>query len=179
MVCTYSPQKRPIIDIVDINTLTIEQTLDISGRFIDIVDPLWIIASGLDKNIYVLVNNPEATIPDLPQIDEETEEIILVYDVVTDVWSYQIKPMENTFEILGVLPDNGGIFFQNYTPDGREIIQFSSDFQILRKFGLDLGYFQGITLDGSVFFSNGTDYADILVDNVSNYPLLIPPVPQK
>ncbi len=50
--------------------LTIERILDIDGRIADIIRPTWIIGAGLDNKIYVDITNPEATVPNLPPIDE-------------------------------------------------------------------------------------------------------------
>jgi len=36
----------------------------------------------------------------------------------------------------------------------------------------EFGVFLGITLDGDIFFSQGNDYGDILVSNISDYPLI-------
>jgi hypothetical protein len=166
MACTDSPQDNPIIHIINVDTLAIEQSLNINARFIDVTQPLWIVAGGLDNKIYAIVRNPNDTIPNLPQIDEATQEIILVYDVTNQIWSYEIKPKENTYEVLAVLPNNEGIFFQN----GSEIIQFDTNFQIVRRIPSP-GRFQGMTANGDIFFSIGGDYADISVSNVRDYPV--------
>ena len=172
VACTNSPAHRPLIHIIDVNTLTIERTLNINGYFDDTGKPFWLIAGGLDNKIYALVNNPEATIPDLPEIDTKTQEIILVYDVASDAWTYQIKPAEHTFEILATLPSDGSVFFQNYLPEDHEIIQFSAGFRILRRFGLGANIFQGMTLDGKLFFSSGKDYSDITIIDIQDVPLV-------
>lgn len=173
IACTDSPHGNPIIHVIDINTLIIEQSLDIEARFYDVIQPNWIIAGGLNNKIYALVRNPEATMPNLPQIDDATEEIILIYNVDTETWSSQIKSQENTYEILAALPSTGGVFFQNYLSEGKEILQFDSNFQILRRFGLNLGVFQGMTADGYIFFSTGDDYSDIRIINVEGMPEIV------
>ncbi len=99
-----------------------------------------------------------------------SEEVILVYDAATDVWSYEIKPLENTFEILAALPDNGGIFFQSYALEGKEIFQFDSEFQLMRRIDLNARIFQGLSLDGRLFLSTGGDYSDISIIDITAYP---------
>jgi hypothetical protein len=163
VACTVSPQGKPTIHIIDVNNLAVGQTLDIDANFQDSLNPNWTMAAGLDGKIYVLVHNPEATINNLPQIDTASQEIILIYDVNQAIWSYKIKPKENTREILGVLPD-GNVIFRNVEVDA-EILEFNSDFQVVRILP-DSGIFQGITSDGLLFFSSGNDYSDINIVDI-------------
>jgi hypothetical protein len=163
MACSGSPQARPIIHIINVNTLTIEQSLDLNVGLGESAIPNWnTVAGGLDNKVYALVRNPEATIPNLPQIDEATQEIILTYDIANGLWSYQVKPKLTIYEILVALPNRGGILSQHDVLEGSEIIQFDPSFDIVRRFGLD-GIFQGATSDGYLFFSTGKDYSDISV----------------
>jgi hypothetical protein len=174
MACTTSPQSGPVIHIIDVTSLTIRKTLDIQGYYGDGFEPYWMVAGGINDKIYAIVYNPETTVVDVPQIDETIEEFVFVYDIPTETWTYEIKPKENTFEILDVLPD-GTLLFQNNTVDGKEIIQFTSDFKILRRF-LNIGGFIDTTSDGNIFFLS--DDSDILIENINDYPTLLP-VPKR
>jgi hypothetical protein len=173
MACTNSPQNRPVMHIIDVTSLTIRKTLDIQGGYVSVFQPGWIVSGGINGKIYAIVHNPEATIGILPQINETSEEFVLVYDVSTETWTYEIKPIQNTYEILAVLPD-GTLLFQNYTIDGREIIQFTPKFKILRRFGLEIGVFLGVTSNGDIFFSTGDSDTGILIENINDYQMLLP-----
>jgi len=172
IACTNSPQNRPVIHIIDVTSLTIMETLDIQGGYASIFQPGWIVSGGINGKIYAIVHNPEETISDLPQINEASEEFVLVYDVSTGTWTYEIKPIENTYEILAVLTD-GTVLFQNYTPDGREIMQFTSDFKILRRFGLEIGVFLGATSNGDIFFSTDNSDTGVKIENIDDHPILL------
>lgn len=99
-------------------------------------------------------------------------QFVFIYDVPTETWTYKIKPKANTFEILDVLPD-GTLLFQNNTVDGKEIIQFTSDFKILRRFGLNNSVFVDTTSDGNIFFLTDDSDTGILVENINDYPVLL------
>jgi hypothetical protein len=168
--CTYSPEdRRVIIHIIDVNTLTIEQRLDIHAGLDESATPSWFIAmGGLDNKIYAVVRNPEAVIANLPQIDELTQEIVLIYDVSNEVWEYRVWQRGNAYSFLAA---NEGIFFADSTSQGRDMIQVDSNFQRIRRLPY-LGAFQGISTNGDMFFSTGTNYSDIRIIKVHDYPLL-------
>ena len=174
LACTNgAPGGGPLIHVINVNTLAIEQSLDIDANFGESRSLGWTVAGGLDNKIYALVYNPESTIADLPQIDEAKQEIILIYDIASQTWDYQIKPKEEHFlEIVTALP-NEQVFFGNTRLLGEslqvkasEFRQFDPEFQIIRRF-IALGIFQGMTSDGYMFFSTGPDYSDISIIDVT------------
>jgi len=170
VACTDSPQNRPVIHIIDVNTLNIEQSLDIGGQFSDIIQPSWQLMAGLDGKIYAVVINASAIFPDLPPIDYENEEIALIYDTSTNLWEYQI--ISSSLGILvSALPD-GTIYVRR-----RLLNQYSPSFELIREIGnTELEtipqHYIGITLDGNIFLSQGVGYGNILVSNISDYPLI-------
>ncbi|QPC82041.1 hypothetical protein G4Y79_20485 [Phototrophicus methaneseepsis] len=175
IACTNSPQDRPVIQIINVQTLTITDTIDINGQFFDIIQPNWIISGGWDNKIYALVNNPETIIDNLPSIDNSVEEIVLIFDVMSDSWSYKVKPLENTLEIAGVLPNSGGSIFINHAANDKELIHFSPNFRILHRIPIGNLVFQGLNQNGDFFLSTGDDYSDVRIINIDDYPLLASP----
>ena len=94
----------------------------------------------------------------------------MIYDTSTNLWEYQI--ISSSLGILvSALPDET-IYVRR-----RLLDQYSPSFSLMREIGnTELEripqHYVGITLDGNTFLSQGNDYGNILVSNISDYLLL-------
>ncbi len=171
LACTKSPERRPAIHVIDVNTLAIEQSIDLNERFRSQTEPAWEILGGYDGKIYILDNLPEMFIADLPVIDPRHEEIVLIYDIVSGSLTYQVVPFDRYFGFMvAALPDSSLLVRAS------TLNQYSSAAELIRKMDVEQlrqagRGFAGVTLDGYVLFNAPIDYASMSVIKIDDYPL--------
>lgn len=177
LVCTAALEGKLLINIVDVASFSITDTIDINGRLGAPNYPIWTLGAGATNKLYILNHPIENVITNPPQISE-TEEFVLIYDLSTTSWSYQVKPRETTEEILDVLSADGSIFFMNYSGRPLEMLQFSSDFQLMRRIPSEAEdrSFLGMFSDGSFLMSiNNNLNISVEIRFLEDYPLLVEP----